>query len=312
MPGCHSRRSRTCIHSATSPTSPGSGHSDAFRRGPVRRRLAANCSTLAAGWTSGGGDQFARYTSIRLTPLTGLPDDARQALLGFGAVLLGAARLVLIIAASNVSTLLAMRATARRREMGIRTALGAGRGRLVRQLLTETLTLFLAGGFGGTLLASRERARSSVFRSPRTRDYRWNSRRTSASCSSPSRYRSRSASCSASSRRCEVRAAVRCSLLRTSSAGGGRRNLTPNGLIVAQMACSLVLLTTAGLFVRAVTAGASMDPGFEPRGVALANLNTRSYGYDDSKGRDFYVALRQRLEGAAGVDEGELTPTVFL
>lgn len=48
-------------------------------------------STLAAGWSSAGGDQFVRYTSIRLVPLTGLPDDARRALLGFGAVLLGAA-----------------------------------------------------------------------------------------------------------------------------------------------------------------------------------------------------------------------------
>ncbi|HZB25624.1 MAG TPA: FtsX-like permease family protein, partial [Vicinamibacterales bacterium] len=111
-------------------------------------------ATLAATWTAAGHDGYVRYTSIRLTPLTGLPDDARQALLGFGAVLLGAATLVLIIAAANVSTLLAMRATARRREMGIRTALGAGRGRLVRQLLTETLTLFLLGGFGGTLLAA--------------------------------------------------------------------------------------------------------------------------------------------------------------
>ena len=270
--------------------------------GVAATQARSELATLAAGWTSAGGDQYARYTSIRLTPLTGLPDDARQALLGFGAVLLGAAWLVLIIAASNVSTLLAMRATARRREMGIRTALGAGRGRLVRQLLTETLTLFLAGGLGGTLLAIAGTSALEGLPIPADQGL-------SLELSPDVRVLFFSIAVSLAvglifgivpALRSASRSPV--TLLRTSSAGAGRRNLTTSGLIVAQMACSLVLLTTAGLFVRAVAAGASMDPGFDSRGVALANFNTRSYGYDDSKGRDFYVALRQRLESTAGVE----------
>ena len=68
------------------------------------------------------------------------------------------------------------------------------------------------------------------------------------------------------------------------------------------MACSLVLLTTAGLFVRALDAGASIDPGFDASGVALATFNTQIYGYDASQGRAFYVALRQRLEATPGVE----------
>ena len=68
------------------------------------------------------------------------------------------------------------------------------------------------------------------------------------------------------------------------------------------MACSLVLLTTAGLFVRAVAAGASIDPGFDAAGVALASFNTQSYGYDETRGRAFYAALRQRLEATPGVE----------
>lgn len=259
-------------------------------------------ATLTAGWTSGGGDQYVRYTSIRLTPLTGLPDDARQALLGFGAVLLGAAALVLIIAASNVSTLLAMRAAARRREMGIRSALGAGRGRLVRQLLTETLTLFLAGGLGGTLLAIA--GTGALERLPIPAD-----QGLSLELSPDVRVLLFSIAVSlvvglvfgiVPALRSASRSPV--TLLRSSSAGGGRRTLTTSGLIVAQMACSLVLLTTAGLFVRSVIAGASIDPGFDARGVALATFNTGSFGYDETRGRAFYAALRQRVESTAGVE----------
>ena len=90
-------------------------------------------------------------------------------------------------------------------------------------------------------------------------------------------------------------------LLRTASAGGGRQTWTTSSLIVAQMALSLVLLTTAGLFVRSVLAGAAMDPGFRADGVALAAFNTQSYGYDETRGRRFYDTLRRRLEGTPGV-----------
>jgi len=272
-----------------------------LERGVEPSQARSELSTLTAGWVNAGGDQFVRYTSMRLTPLTGLPDDARQALLGFGAMLLGAAALVLIIAASNVSTLLAMRATARRREMGIRTALGAGRGRLVRQLLTETLTLFMAGGIGGTLLAMA--GTSALERLPIPMD-----QGLSLELSPDVRVLAFSIAVSlvvglvfgiVPALRSANRSPV--ALLRTSSAGSGRRTWTTNSLIVAQMACSLVLLTTAGLFVRAVRAGASMDPGFDARGVALATFNTGSYGYDERRARAFYAALRQRLEGTPGV-----------
>jgi predicted permease len=258
-------------------------------------------STLTAAWFNGGGDQFVRYTSIRLTPLTGLPDDARQALFGFGAVLLGAAALVLIIAAANVSTLLAMRAAARRREMGIRTALGAGRWRLVRQLLTENLTLFLAGGFGGVVVAMA--GTSALERLPIPSD-----QGLSLELSPDLRVLIFSLAVSllvgllfgiVPALRSASRNPV--ALLRASSAGGGRRTWASSALIVAQMTCSLVLLTTAGLFVRAVVAGAAIDPGFDARPVALASVNTQSFGYDETRGRAFYAALRQRLEATPGV-----------
>jgi putative ABC transport system permease protein len=273
-----------------------------MKRGIEPSQARSELSMLTEGWLRSGGDQFPRYTSVRLVPLTGLPDDARQALLRFGAVMLGAAALVLVIAAANVSTLLAMRAAARRREMGIRTALGAGRGRLVRQLLTETLTLFLLGAFGGALVAMA--GTSALERLPVPAD-----QGLSLELSPDVRVLLFAIGTSlvvglifgiSPAMRSASRHPV--ALLRTSSAGAGRRNWTSNALIVAQMACSLVLLTTAGLFVRAVVAGAAIDPGFEARHVALATFNTSSYGYDAERGQAFYRELRQRLEGAPGVE----------
>ena len=273
-----------------------------MRPGIASAQARSELAAITAGWATGGGDQFVRYTSIRLTPLTGLPDDARQALLGFGAVLLGAAALVLIIAAANVSTLLAMRGTARRREMGIRTALGAGRGRLVRQLLTETLVLFLLGGFGGTLVAIA--GTGALERVPIPAD-----QGLSLELSPDYRVLLLSIAVSLVAGLIfgivpALRSATRnpVSLLRSSSAGASRRMLTTKSLIVAQMACSLVLLTTAGLFIRALAAGASIDPGFDAERVALATFNTQSFGYDPDAGRAFYAALRRRLEATAGVE----------
>jgi len=284
-----------------------------MRDGVIAAQARAELSTLTERWTASAAD-FPRYTSMRVTPLTGLPDDARRALLAFGAVLLGASVLVLVIAGANISSLLGARAMARRREMGVRVALGASRGRLVRQLLTETLALFLLGGIGGTLLAVA--ATSALERLPLPGDAA-----LTLEISPDLRVVLFSIGVSIVAGAIfgagpAVRGVGRNpgALLRADSSGAGRRGLVPRALVVAQVACSLVLLTAAALFLRSITEGASLDPRFDSAGVVVSSFNTESYGYAGQRGVEFYEGLRRRLEASPGVERvtfANMVPLTF-
>lgn len=273
------------------------------RDGVAPAQARSELATLTNAWAAAGRDPYRQYSSIRLTPLTGLPDDARTALLRYGALLLGAAALVLLIAGANVSSLLAIRALARRREMAIRTALGAGRWRLARQLLVETLMLFAGGGAGGMLLAIV--GTSALERIPIPVDIG-----LSLEVSPDLRVLAFAfAAALAAGLLFGIAPALRgtanspADALRSGSAGSGRRTVLTSGLIVGQLACSLVLLAAAALFVRALAAAGRADPGFDVNHVVVSTLDTQSFGYNDAAGRAFFDRLRARLRGVPGIDD---------
>jgi predicted permease len=90
--------------------------------------------------------------------------------------------------------------------------------------------------------------------------------------------------------------------LRDGTTGAGtRRSWISNALITGQLALSLVLLVAAGLFVRALDRAARVDPGFDPRGVTVVSLDTRTWGYDDVRGRQFYHTVLDRMAAVPGV-----------
>lgn len=280
-------------------------------------RARTELTTILGAWArSDGADQFTRYTVFRFTPLTGLPDDARRSLLGFGGLLLGAAGLVLIVAGANVSTLLAMRATARRHEMGLRTALGAGRGRLVRQLLTETLVLFMAGAAGGLVLAWA--GTSALEQSPLPGDSG-----LMLELSPDLRVVGVAAALALLAGLVfGIGPALRGTahnpvmLIRSGTAGSGtRRGWLLSTLLVGQLAASLILLSTTALFMRALDHGANIDPGFSSTNVTTASFNTEAFGYAPERGREFYAALASRLAEIRGVTHitfGSGAPLVVL
>jgi predicted permease len=261
-------------------------------------------STLAAGLEAGSTEPswLRKYTDLRLTALTGLPPDASGKLAGFLGLLLGAAGLVLIIASVNVAALLSARAMARRREMAVRAALGAARGRLVTQLLTETLLLFALGAAGGAVVAlgaTRALERIPIpAELPFSLDLAPDPRVLAFALAvslltgavvglAPARY----------STRTDLAARLRDGSL----ASAPRRTLAGSALVVGQLAVSLLLLVGAGLFVRALQRAGHIDLGFERAGVATVALDTDAWGYDQARGSRFYRALTDQVSAIPGV-----------
>jgi predicted permease len=286
-----------------------------MRDGVTREATQRELSTLTAAWAREAGESAGnrRYTAIRLTALTGLPDDARDAFLGFTSLLLGAAGLVLLIASVNVASMLSARAIARRREMALRTALGAARARLVRQLLTESGVLFVLGALGGIGVATV--ATAALERIPIPGDASM-----SLELSPDPRVFAFAFVVSlltgivfglAPALQGAGRDIV-SRLRNDSAASSARRSFATNALIVGQLALSLVLLVAAGLFVRALDQGTRVDPGFETTHVATTKLNAEAWGYDSTKGRAFYTALEQRVATLPGVTDYAFTDIVPL
>lgn len=256
--------------------------------------------------------EWARlYTGVRTFVLTGLPDDAHKIMAAFLAVLLAAATLVLIIAGVNVAAMLSARAIARRHEMALRAALGAQRGRLIRQLVTETMVLFLGGAGLGLLLAWTATNALEQISLPNSvpfdislpLDVRVLVFAVVISLISGVLFGLLPA----------LRAARHDlqSQLRSDSAGSGRRRpIVSNVLVVGQLALSLVLLVSAGLLVRALQRGQNTSPGFDATGVSVAKFTSESWGYSEEKAQRFFADLRERLAAVPGVSGVSYTATV--
>lgn len=240
-------------------------------------------------------------TGVALEPLTGIPESERGEVIGFLGMLFATAALVLLIASVNVAGMLLARAAARRREIGIRRALGAGRGRLIRQLLTENIVLYLLGGAAGLLLAMWMGNALSAWRpsgldvpldlSPDARVLTFALLATLATGVVFG-----------------LAPAVRASrpdllpALREAQGGPARRARLRSGFVVAQLTMSLVLLVAAGLFVRTLQHALTVNPGFEPDGVVVAGIDLDARGYDEVHGQAFYGQLVERVAALPAIE----------
>jgi len=215
------------------------------------------------------------------------------------AVLMAVVALVLLIACANLAGLLLARATARQREIAVRLALGAGRGRLIRQLLTESMALALAGGALGLLVASWSAAALVQFLDRTTLDVALDLRvlafAFAASVGTGLLF-------GAAPALKAVRQSVGASLK-----GGpapiarGRRFDLHYPLVSAQVALSLTLMVGAGLFLRTLANLKDIDTGFHADRVLIASFNPGLSRYSEQRERDFYARLMERVAALPGV-----------
>src|SRR4051812_22703579 len=230
----------------------------------------------------------------------------------FVAVLMGLVVLVLAIACANVAGVLLARASGRRREIAVRLAIGAGRWRLVRQMLIESSLLFLIGGAAGVALA-RVMTTAIVSMLPVLP--------VPIDVSLPLDVRAIGFTLALS-----MAAAVLSGLapafhaskaevvsgLKADAQGGPERMRLRNAFVVSQVAFSIVLVVGAGLFVRGLQRAATIDPGFDPRGIELAALDLSLSGYTEETGPVFAQQVVERVRAVPGVTAATISAVMPL
>jgi predicted permease len=229
-------------------------------------------------------------------------------------LMMGVVGFVLLTACANIANLLLARTSTRQKEMAVRLAIGANRWRIVRQLLTESTILATLGGGVGLLVASWVTGTLLGFEQPTSYvpraldgglDFRVLVFTAGLSFATavlfslaPSLYASTT----------DFGAALK----RDTPERGGRpwRWSLRNGLVVTQVALSLIVLIGAGLCVKSLRALQAIDPGFEPARVVTASFDLGANVYDETRGRQFITDLSERVRHLPGVETVSLANVV--
>jgi predicted permease len=221
-------------------------------------------------------------------------------------VLLTMVGLILAVACANIANLLLARAAARSREMAVRLSLGAGRFRLVRQLLTESVMLASLGGTFGVLFAIWSVRSLTLLLSKGQENFtlhaelNWQVLAVTAALSLVCGLLFGLAPAIQSTRP-DVMPALK------NGRAGGPRQRAQHVLVVAQIAISFVILVAAGLFVGTLNKLHSVQLGYARENTLLFSLNARQAGHHDPEITTFYADLRRRFESIPGVSSATLS-----
>jgi predicted permease len=245
---------------------------------------------------------------IQVVPPGFVLPQLRNAMLGVSAALMGLVALVLLIACTNLANLLLARATERGKEIAIRLSIGAGRARIVRQLLTESVMLAVAGGLIGVALAQwiidSIMALKPPIAIPITLELHvdWRVLVFSMIVSIVTGVLFGLVPALQATKPDLIPA-----LKDVASQSGVRRSLLRSGLVVTQVAVSLLLLIAAGLTLRALERLHALNPGFNPENALMMNFDLSLQGYQTDAGMQFRKQLLNRVESLPGVKSASIT-----
>lgn len=253
--------------------------------------------------------------TVELTPLWRSPRGAQSVMGPVLMVLMATVTIVLLIACANISNLLLSRAAARSREFALRLSLGCGRGRLIRQLLTESLVLVFVAAIAAAVVQVWTGGLITTLMPPAnlpiglaTAPFSWPVLAFTAGAAfltavifglAPALH------------------AGRTNLVNNLKAdagqlAGGRRSWLRNSLVVSQMAFALLLLASAMLFVRSLQNARLYDIGFKTDKVLLASVDLFSAGYDPARGTQMLTSVLEEIRALPDVEAASLARRVPL
>jgi len=247
-----------------------------------------------------------RGKGVAVTSSGLIPGDLRLIIAGFFTVLMMFVGLVLLIACFDVAGMLLVRASQRRREVAVRVALGASRWRITRQMLSEGLLLFAMGGAAGLLTAvwMRDLLLAFVPDLPvplyMELNLDWRVLGFGLALSLVSGLLASLAPALQTSHTDPV------TVLKEETSGSRRRMRLRNALVLGQVAVTVVLLVSAGMFVRALGKAASVNPGIEIENLSVVGLDFALAGMEQADGLVFADQLLQRTEALPGVRSAAL------
>jgi len=260
-----------------------------------------------------------RGRAIRFWPLWQTPFNNAATLLPTLEIMLAVVVFVLLIACANVGNLLLVRSFARRHEMTVRLAIGAGRGRLLKQLLTEGLVLSLFGAAGGLLVAYWCRhalvllfpARGGVqMHLPGEIDWRVLALSV-AVCLATTLLMGLVPALQTG----KIDLAQSMKMESTGVVGGRGRAWVRSGLVLVQVSLSFVLLVGTGLLMQSLLKVRNASPGFNTRGVLDTAIDLVSAGYTPARAQTFQDALLERVRSLPGVESAafaKMTPLSYV
>ncbi|HZI61632.1 MAG TPA: ABC transporter permease [Pyrinomonadaceae bacterium] len=279
-----------------------------LKPGVTLDQATAEMQAIAARLNQTYPNERASNTSAKVsTEMDGRWEEAASTMKSAGAIAMAIVGLILLIACANVANLMLARAAARRKEIGIRLALGASRIRLIRQLLTESLLLSLLGGALGLLLAFWVTDLMEGF----VPVLQYNIIENFFALDSRALVFTLVISLATGlifglapawhSSNPDVVPVLKGDL-NAGQRGKGRRFSLRPALVVVQVALSLAVLVCGGLFIKSFRQAQTMDPGFATKNALIATLDPELVGYDSERSRNFFRQAIERASSLPGVE----------